>query len=209
VSIAARYGVAWQDVWNHPRNATLRRTRDPSVLRAGDVVTIPDQGPAQRVSRGGTHRFRFQPPLATIRLSLAEETAPTSDDQGSTGGAVPAGTAYRLEAGGHEATGTTDGEGGLEAEVPVHATDARLILEPGTERERVVYLAIGHLDPLDVVGGAKQRLRNLGYGITETTDEPNPTFTAVLRSFQRDQGLEETGELDDATRNALRGAHGS
>src|SRR5689334_1917583 len=42
-SIAYQYGFFPGTIWDAPENAALRRQRaNPNVLRAGDVVTIPD-----------------------------------------------------------------------------------------------------------------------------------------------------------------------
>jgi len=71
-----------------------------------------------------------------------------------------------------------------------------------------VTLRLGHLDPIDTVSGAKQRLSNLGYGCGPGPDLDETTREA-LRAFQGDQGATQTGELDDTTRTQLQQAHGS
>ena len=179
-SIAARYGVGWREVWDHPQNAELRRLRgDPGVLRVGDNVAVPEPPPAPMLSPGGTTRFTARVPMVELRLSLGDEQA-----------AVP----YRIIAGSRSIEGTTDGDGGLVAEVPAHAGSAQLILDPGTETERAVGLNIGELDPADTPGGSEQRLSNLGYN--------------DVRTFQQAQGLEPSGDLDDDTRARIEELHG-
>ena len=44
--IAKKYGLrSWQDIYNHPDNAMLRKNRpDPNRIMVGDQVVIP--GPA-------------------------------------------------------------------------------------------------------------------------------------------------------------------
>lgn len=39
--IASRYGVAPMAIWDHPRNRTLRQTRESDLLTAGDELWIP------------------------------------------------------------------------------------------------------------------------------------------------------------------------
>ena len=39
--IAREAGVPWEAIWNHPKNAELRATRHPQVLRKGDPVFVP------------------------------------------------------------------------------------------------------------------------------------------------------------------------
>ena len=74
------------------------------------------------------------------------------------------------------------------------------------------------LDPLvDTPSGARQRLEALGI-IPPMPIVPDPdtrdmlaeyVVIAGLQKFQNDQGIEATGELDDATVDALQKAYGS
>jgi peptidoglycan hydrolase-like protein with peptidoglycan-binding domain len=67
---------------------------------------------------------------------------------------------------------------------------------------------LAHLDPHVEVTGAQQRLRNLRHYAGKVDGDLGPRTEAALRAFQRDNGLEETGKLDDATCDALRSKHG-
>lgn len=194
-SIAARYGVSWQQVWDHPRNAELRERRsDPGVLRVGDVVAVPVAREAPPISPGGVKRFTARVPLVDLSLSL---------------GADAAGLPYRLVAGARTSEGTIEGDGRLVTQVPVHTDSALLVLEPDTERQRSLGLNVGEIDPPDDLAGIKQRLRNLGYTIGELGNASTPELREALTAFQTAQGLEATGELDDDTRDRLLEAHGT
>jgi hypothetical protein len=65
---------------------------------------------------------------------------------------------------------------------------------------------IGHLDPVHEVSGVRGRLHNLGYeaGAGDAMDDD---LRELLRLFQKQHGLE-TGEIDEATQQALEDKHG-
>ena len=70
-------------------------------------------------------------------------------------------------------------------------------------------LRVGHLDPAATASGVRQRLTNLGHGTRDEADLLRPeALAAALKRFQRAQGATPTGEIDDATRDALERAHG-
>jgi hypothetical protein len=102
-------------------------------------------------------------------------------------------------------TGNTDGDGRIELSIPPNARSGTLTLEPGTLKERVIPLNLGHLNPINGVSGVTQRLNNLGFPCGDGSDEE--ALTAALKAFQEKSGLPVTGNVDDATRNKLRDLH--
>jgi peptidoglycan hydrolase-like protein with peptidoglycan-binding domain len=64
--------------------------------------------------------------------------------------------------------------------------------------------ACGGLDPTDDMQGARQRLRNLGYDCGEDDEQ----LQAAIGSFQLENQLPVTKQLDEATRDTLRKIHG-
>lgn len=197
-SIAARYGVAWRTIWEHPDNAGLReRTRDPSALHPGDVLFVPAPEPRWEAgSTGATHRFALAPARAEVRLRLID------------GGEPVAGAAYRFKVTGSEEPvreGSTDGEGRLVERVAVDAREAVVEL-PG--RGRVYRLKLGHLDPVGEVSGAQARLKQLGFYDGAVDGRPSDELALALWGFQLRHGLAATGELDAATQDALRREYG-
>ncbi|MFC1792330.1 peptidoglycan-binding protein, partial [Planctomycetota bacterium] len=70
-------------------------------------------------------------------------------------------------------------------------------------------LELGHMNPVSETSGVKARLHNLGYDcgpVDETMDEKT---VEAIKAFQQDVGLSTSGELDQATRDALVREHGS
>lgn len=223
VSIAARYGMPWEKIYNHPDNAGLKRNRpDPNLLLEGDEVVVPDK--ERREADGATearHRFRLLQEPARIRLKLT--TSPTEDEpapesafqRGVFEEPEPepfrreplAGAPYRLYVEDELVDeGSTDDDGMLEATVSPAASTARLVLDPDSERERTIDLHLGQMDPVEEDSGIVKRLRNLGYPVADSGDDDE--LAAAVASFQRDQGLEVNGRMDGSTRTALVEAHG-
>lgn len=231
-SVAASHGLFWRTVWQHANNAELRQRReDPNILVPGDVVFIPEK--RQRPETGATemrHRFRKKGTPAKLRLRLMREPEReqrqshreptqyppprdlTRQDPQSDAGPVEdeprANVPYVVVIDGDTTEGRTDSDGKLEVSIPPGASSGRLIIEPGTPQEATVPIRLGHLNPIDTVSGVKQRLANLTFDCGDVTDEETETYAAAVRAFQEKHGLEATGEVDDATRQKLREAHG-
>ncbi|WP_437876229.1 peptidoglycan-binding domain-containing protein [Sorangium sp. So ce513] len=196
-SIAADHGVDdWRTLWDHPDNAELRaRRRSPHLLLLGDRVTVPEQGRARlAVSAGQSHRFVARVPSVRLRLTLQDRR-----------GRPLASRRFELRVAGSIRTGTTDGSGRLDEPVPATARRADLRVFLDGDRVLTMPLAIGYLDPDDSESGVRQRLRNLGYLRGRAPEEDG--IEGALREFQRDNGLEPTGEADAPTLDCLRGIH--
>jgi N-acetylmuramoyl-L-alanine amidase len=231
-SIAIAHGFDWETVWNHPQNAKLRSQRsDPNVLRPGDSVFVPEREPKHESgSTQKRHIFRMKGVPARLRLRITNDIAPEKIIQPPK--APPPGTLhvvhgdpevppavvevkprantpFVLDVDGRRQQGTTDDDGRIDVPIWPGARQGQLTLDPGTPRESTLLLDLGHLDPPDTIEGAKHRLQNLGYGCGNVDDEETAGFRAALRTFQEASGLKVTGELDAATRAALRERHGS
>jgi hypothetical protein len=232
-SIAYVFGVPWEEIWNHAQNAALKQKRaSPSVLRAGDVLFIPDYKPTPYVLETGKHhRIVYKRPRAKLRLRVVvdpgpkpptnESSGPPASDTRNVVGGDPEpdrtprhdeprkALAYKLVLEDRTLEGTTDGDGYVDCDIPANASRGKLILAPGTPDETAITLNLGHLDPIDEVSGVKQRLRNLCIDCGDQSDEETPGFTAALRAFQTKHGLDPSGLLDNTTRNAILKAHGT
>jgi N-acetylmuramoyl-L-alanine amidase len=206
LSIARRYGHDWQTLYDSPDNADLKQHRpNPNVLMPGDVVSIPDK-PAKSVdARVETeNKFKVRLPKAKVRVHVVD-----GDGHGLSG------KRYLLEVGDKQKRGTVPDNGLIEDEVPAHETQGTLTIffdADGDDADppppHVLSLRIGHLDPIDAPSGVQARLTNLGFPCA-SSDEIDDVTIEMLRAFQRKNGLTESGELDDATKQKLMDLHKS
>lgn len=200
-SIARKYGVIDGDtIYQHPRNSELRRCRpSPHQLAPGDEVFVPErEDAAVELRTGKPVKLVASVPRRELKLVL----------QGPSGAPL-AKEPFTVDAGEEMSGGTTDGEGLLVASVPGDARSVQVFAAGFTWAVK-----LGSLDPMkdapgDGVAGAQARLVNLGYLRGRTGKAWGEDALAALRRFQRDHGLETTGELDDATRAKLEEVHGS
>lgn len=197
-SIASAHGHFWETIWDAAANAELREAReDPNVLLPGDRLTVPERREKWEARpTEQRHRFRRRGEPAMLRLRFLACGEPR------------AGEPYRIEVDGRTvAEGTLDDDGMLEVPIPPAAGQALAAVgEPG--QEDVHEFALGGTDPVTELRGVQQRLINLSYGC-DLEAELGESTRAAIRAFQAEHDLEETGEPDEATRQALLDAHGS
>lgn len=231
-SIAFERGFFWETVWKHPENSKLKQERkDPNVLKPGDEVFVPEKEEKQESCPcEKRHRFRKKGVPAILRLRLMEE--PQRDEQQSRAGPPQypppqdlqdedpqeqaeevddkprANVPYVVTIDGENTEGQTDSEGMLEVSIPPNASSGELVIEPGTPQEATIPIRLGYLEPIDTVTGVKQRLANLTFDCGDTTDEENQDYADSIRAFQRQYGIQDSGEIDDQTREKLWEIHG-
>ena len=114
---------------------------------------------------------------------------------------------YLLDIDGRLTTGNSDSDGRIELSIPPNATSGTLTLDPGTVKQQVIPLNLGHLDPVESDNGVVQRLKHLGFPCQDGPDDTS--LAATLKAFQEKRGLLATGQADQATRNKLQELHGS
>lgn len=213
-SIAASYHFDdYHTIYDHPQNERLRELRpNPHVLYPGDRVFIPD--PQERQESRGTgqrHRFQVEQPDVMLRIRLVQDALDCAYEERER---PLANRRYRLTVAGRTYEGTTTGDGVIEQEVPADAEEGELtVLEPEDEpdlRACTFTLRIGHLDPLDENEGVEGRLNNLGFHASEGVGgQADEQLQRALRRAQTSEGLDATGESDDATKQKLEERHGS
>jgi len=160
-------------------------------------VTIPELTVKQESAPNEQkHRFRRKGVPAKLELELLK------------GGEPRANIDYILKIDGASIEGTTDDEGKIDTPIPPNAKFGELILAPGTIDEETIPLKLGGIDPVTEITGVQDRLTNLGYEPGKKGELDEKTKEAIS-NFQRAAELEVTGELDDATRDALVKAHQS
>jgi N-acetylmuramoyl-L-alanine amidase len=185
-SIADKFGFTWKKLWNHPDNAELKRLRqDPAVLYPGDIVKIPDKEVHQK-SRptDARHRFIKSSAKTHIKVRLLLDDRPR------------AGLAYEFQVGDRTVSGTTDGEGFLQEDIPAWAETGVLTVGEGESRS-VYQLRFGTLDPMDTEEGVQKRLLLLGYDAEED-------LVGAVREFRTREGLQAGDTVDDDLRAKLK-----
>ena len=200
--LAARYAFDAQQVWSAPENAGLRSKRKHrNVLLPGDIVFIPQPVPRKLGWTAGTHNtFRIDVPRIKVELALRD---------GNKRSEAIASEAYRVEGLPSAIDGTTDGDGRVSFEVPIHVRSVRLSVPT---RHLVLPVLVGDLDPVEDISGVRARLEHLGFyhpNDTGTRESSEVRDRRAIANFQKSRTLRVTGEIDAETRSALENAHGS
>jgi len=197
-SIALEHGFFPDTIWNDPDNADLRRVRrDPNVLRTGDLVVIPDKRHKEEEKpTDRRHQFKRKGFPTTVHIRLLKNDEPQVNKP------------YQLVVDGRIHEGRTDGDGNLWIYLPANARKAALHVGDGESRDEYE-LALRHLQPVTDILGAQQRLNNLGYPAGPENGDLSPMIMQALMRFQRDNGLDITGENDEETQERLLELHGS
>lgn len=192
--IAFEQGFDADKVWKHEKNKGLRETgRSPDELAPGDVLFIPNDGPARtKVQLEADNHVGTTVPRVTLHLAIC-----VGDD-------LVTGTPFEVRGAGFEAKGVTTADGGVEISVPVTARDCELLIP---DEDLVLAVAVGGLDPVAERSGELQRLTNLGCLPGDAFDDDGAVARGI-RLFQRSRGLPLTGAMDHDTREALATGHG-
>lgn len=226
-SLADRNGLPVGKIWDHGNNAELKARRgEEGVLLPGDRVFIPDiERQELDAASDKHHRFVLTRQQVRLRLRVVDWEAPvepppdpidafdephaTYEDPLPTRASLKPrqSVAFVLEVGGRTLRGKSTADGMIDVPIPADAATARLTLEPGTDRTRVITMRLGDLDPHDEPSGVRGRLFNLG--LLPDLQASDEELQAAVMEFQYHHGLDPTGELDDATRARLKREHGS
>jgi hypothetical protein len=188
-------------VWNDPKNAELKDARkDPDMLQAGDILFVPDEPkPRLKLEAETENSYVAKVPKIAVAVAVGEDDEPLADEP------------FTVE-GLDDEERTTDKDGMVRFEAPVHLREVTVRFK---NRELVFRVGIGELDPIDTDSGVRIRLTQLGFYGAQTAGEDayverdDAQLAAAIAAFQSSQGMEVTGDLDDATRQALLDAHGS
>jgi N-acetylmuramoyl-L-alanine amidase len=203
-TLAEKYGLPdWKTIYDDPANADLRKARpNPLVLREGDKVIIPDAPPQSfKKATGQEHVIKLKRPKVMLNVRLQKED-----------GSPIAGKAFVLHLPDGPLKGTTTGDGLVAQEIPIQVTSLDLEVLMSDDPKGAAWIwnvQVGHLDPVDVLSGVRQRLNNLGFFAgADLEARADDALAYAVRAFQQSAGLDATGALDDATRKKLVDAHG-
>ena len=197
-SIAAETGFFWNTLWSHEANRNLRESRqDPNVLMEGDQVFIPDKRKRDEAC-APTMRHTFQLKGVPCRLNLRLLDSSSKPR---------AGLNYTLVVDGATMRGTTPADGLITKIVAPNANKAELTVTTPDGDEKYT-LNLAYLNPVEYASGVQARLKNLGFFKPAISGEYDDDTAEGIRKFQHQNGLPETGQPDDATKQALKQAHG-
>jgi hypothetical protein len=194
--LAFNLGFDAKLVWDHEKNADLKKLRKDqhNILFPGDVLYIPalDAPPPAPVQGGTENAYSADIPKRTIQLQLHDDCGPLPNEP------------HRIEGLGDPIEGTCDDQGKLSFDVPLTTREVLLVLP----NRGAFSLCVGDLDPSAEITGIQMRLAALGfYWGTPTGELDDDTRDAILR-FQRDNGLEMTGELNADTVAKIESSYG-
>ncbi len=167
------------------------------MLFAGDKVFVPQIRLGEK--SGGTeqkHRFQKKGIPQRIRVQVKKDGEPMANEK------------YLLRVEDKSFSGKTDSEGWVDHPVSPEARSGTLTV--GSGREALTFhLRLGHLDPVSEIRGLQARLKNLGYDCGEISGKMTEPTKDALRAFQREQGMEPSGDANEETWKALEKEHGS
>ncbi|MFO0612396.1 MAG: peptidoglycan-binding domain-containing protein [Polyangiaceae bacterium] len=191
--LAYSLGFDRDAVWQSDENKELRELRkDGNILLPGDVLMVPPPSAAPPPIEGGSsNTYAAEVPKVEVRVVFVDLTDEILANEPCEVPSIP------------DAPTATDGDGRLTLQVPVTMRQVEVRFP---NKEMVLALDIGGLDPHADDSGIKQRLANLGLYLDGDADE-DEALSLSIKVFQRLQGLPETGELDDATRAKLLSIH--
>jgi len=192
LSLSKRYGIPADKILNDTGNQSMQEQgRERGILNPGDAVTIPELEIKQEsAATDQRHRFRCLNRLAWLKVRFIRGGEPLANEP------------YVLSIDGDETSGDLDQDGWLRTRVPVETSSALVLLGENAAHGKVE-LNIGDLNPSNETSGMSQRLQNLGFLQSDENGEADRIDEDAIRMFQAQQGLEETGQLDDATRNRI------
>jgi len=202
LKVAHLLGFDADKVWSDPKNAELKTKRkDPSMLKAGDILFVPDEPKKKlKLNPKQSNTYVAHVPTVKVAVAVAHDNEPLKNKK------------YVIEGLGDDTEHTTDGDGAIHIEAPVHVREVMVrFVETGMRLQ----VAIGDLDPPDTPSGARMRLANLGH-LAEKLAGSDPhisrdvdALAGAIKKFQSVSGLPITGLLDQMTSDALAKAHGA
>jgi hypothetical protein len=195
LSLSAREGLFWEQVWKDSANAGLAGQRKfPTVLMPGDPLELP--APDEGSESGGTevhHKFSVKGTPARLRLRLRMKGEVVADKD-----------VTLVVDGGHLAT-KTDADGRIDVSIPPQAAEVRMRI--GADKGEYV-LQLGWMTPIDSVSGLQARLFNLGYDPKGIDNDFGGNTRKAMQAFQKGKSIPTTSKPDQPTRDSLEQEYG-
>jgi hypothetical protein len=201
VKLAFVHGFDAEEVWNDAKNDEIRgRREDHNILAPGDIVYLPvKERKGLPIVKGATNKYTATVPRVEVALVFQDsEGNPMTKEPCEILGLGSFGQTLR----------ETDGDGQLLLKVPVSTRELTIHFPRKNVTHRVL---VGDMDPVDGKSGIQKRLQNIGFwhgGPADDGDGDGDVFMqGALRSFQANSGVDSSGVLDDATRQAILDTH--
>jgi len=198
-SIAYRFNLHPDTIWNDPANAELKAKRkDLNTLFPGDVLELRrKEMKDQPISTGQRHRFRKKAGHTKLVFQMLDAD-----------GEPRVGTKYVVEIGQELFSGKTDGDGKIQILVRPNAKRGKLCFDVDGDKPEEYDLEIGALVPISEIEGVQERLNNLGFDCGDVDGIFDTETEQALRVFQAAYDLSPTGAIDDETLAKLEEIHG-
>lgn len=194
-NIADKYGfLDYLIIWDHAKNADLKKQRNPNVLLPGDQIFIPDKKPkTELISTRRAHVFEVVSRSLKLQIVLKDpDGRPIVNMDGE------------LEVEGTNFAVKSDAQGIVKSEISKPTIHGALRV-PSL---RIAFpFLVGFLDPVEEQSGCVARLANLGY-YQASVPAKEHRLRCAIEEFQYEHGIRVTGALDNATRAKLKEAHG-
>ncbi len=113
---------------------------------------------------------------------------------------------YELRYGQVVKSGSTDGDGLLQEQIPAKILQAKLLFWLRDDEERASFSTILHLtdlEPDDTVAGIQERLQNLGYYAGRIDGEAGVMTAEAIKNFRKDNEMTISGEIDGELRQKI------
>ena len=188
-TIAQSYGLLPGKIWNDTANDGIRQNNgDPNILEPGDRVFIPDistKSEDVQADARATFLRKGIPDMLSLKF-VDMNNEPRS------------GLVYKLDFGSKSYDGTTDSDGLIEHPLPPKVNQAKLFIDG-----EVHQIELSYLDPVSSMSGLQARLANLGFECGKIDGNAAEKTRLAILEFQRRKELNESGEFDDSTLEAL------
>jgi hypothetical protein len=198
ITLADRYGLLPDRVWNWPENDQLKSLRvDKSILYPGDQLVIPPKRyNAISANTGKIYCLKRKAALTKFQMRFLFDWKPRVNlpyhisFQTLDGQIIPG------------RTGTTNQDGILTEPIFANFSLATVTLTQ-EESPEIHEFSLAEMDPIDTISGVRKRLYCLGYECDQNSDQSDDDFKVALNRFQFDYKLNQTDDIDATTRKQL------
>jgi hypothetical protein len=205
-SIAYQLGFLPDTLWEYGANAALRDgVRRLHVVNPADIIHLPKLSRRdENASTGMRYKLRRKGVPERLRIRFVDYRLQPR-----------AGTRFLLHvetASGNavaDRSGQLDGNGFLDVPIPPDALHGEVLLVDSAGEREEIEIDLGYVNPMNEVSGVQARLNNLHYDAGPETGEMNDATRNALKEFQLRHHLSVTGDIDRATKALLLKLHQS